>query len=298
MQKESDDSIVYVPTMHREFFPEGFSGCVKPLWPGLSSRYWGQRNPDAWHKISLPYTPTEAAACLAELTQLDEAGIAALSDTVASSRSTAQKVSQERDDLKCFAKTGECREAGKDTVSTEDMRRWAQRFLLLGWLQEERVLEMEQLSARYRAGAEKLAAHLGTRDTEREPADEDAEMLSGLLGMMRDLVPEDPATLLPSWCFILDLLAVLLPEGTIACTADQRMAKAFAEAGICQESPPPALLARLPEGWHVPEGYAVTYGEEPMWKLIGKKAPQSDRPWLDRRQLVILCTADDVLERA
>mgnify|MGYP006934397666 CR=1 FL=1 len=34
MQKESDDSIVYVPTMHREFFPEGFSGCVKPLWPG------------------------------------------------------------------------------------------------------------------------------------------------------------------------------------------------------------------------------------------------------------------------
>lgn len=139
MQKESDDSIVYVPTMHREFFPEGFSGCVKPLWPGLSSRYWGQRNPDAWHKISLPYTPTEAAACLAELTQLDEAGIAALSDTAASSRSTAQKVSQERDDLKCFAKTGECREAGKDTVSTEDMRRWAQRFLLLGWLQEERV---------------------------------------------------------------------------------------------------------------------------------------------------------------
>ena len=178
------------------------------------------------------------------------------------------------------------------------MRRWAQRFLLLGWLQEERVLEMEQLSARYRAGAEKLAAHLGTRDTEREPADEDADMLSGLLGMMRDLVPEDPATLLPSWCFILDLLAVLLPEGTIACTADQRMAKAFAEAGICQESLSPALLARLPEGWHVPEGYAVTYGEEPMWKLIGKKAPQSDRPWLDRRQLVILCTADDVLERA
>lgn len=109
---------------------------------------------------------------------------------------------------------------------------------------------------------------------------------------------EDPATLLPSWCFILDLLAVLLPEGTIACTADQRMAKAFAEAGICQESLSPALLARLPEGWHVPEGYAVTYGEEPMWKLIGKKAPQSDRPWLDRRQLVILCTADDALEQA
>ena len=136
------------------------------------------------------------------------------------------------------------------------------------------------------------------RDEKNQPADEDAEMLSGLLGMMRDLVPEDPATLLPSWCFILDLLAVLLPEGTIACTADQRMAKAFAEAGICQESLPPALLARLPEGWHAPEGYAVTYGEEPMWKLIGKKAPQSDRPWLDRRQLVILCTADDVLERA
>ncbi len=84
----------------------------------------------------------------------------------------------------------------------------------------------------------------------------------------------------------------------MVCTADQRMAKAFAEAGICQDPVSPSLLARLPEGWHAPAGYAVTYGEEPMWKLIGKKAPQSDRPWLDRRQLVILCTADDVLEQA
>ena len=298
MQKESNDSIVYVPTMHREFFPEGFSGSVRPLWPGLSSRYWGQRASDAWHKIFLPYTPTEATACLAELAQLDEAGIAALSDTAASFRSAAQKVSQEREDLKRFAETGECREAGKDMVLTEDMRRWAQRFLLLGWLQEERVLDMEQLSARYRAGAEKLAAHLGGCGTETEPSDEDADMLSGLLGMMRDLVPDEPATLLPSWRFILDLFAILLPEGTMVCTADQRMAKAFAEAGICQDPVSPSLLARLPEGWHAPAGYAVTYGEEPMWKLIGKKAPQSDRPWLDRRQLVILCTADDVLERA
>ena len=118
MQKESNDSIVYVPTMHREFFPEGFSGSVRPLWPGLSSRYWGQRASDAWHKIFLPYTPTEATACLAELAQLDEAGIAALSDTAASFRSAAQKVSQEREDLKRFAETGECREAGKDMVLT------------------------------------------------------------------------------------------------------------------------------------------------------------------------------------
>ena len=28
MQKESDDSIVYVPTMHREFFPEGFRDAL------------------------------------------------------------------------------------------------------------------------------------------------------------------------------------------------------------------------------------------------------------------------------
>lgn len=298
MQKESDDSLVYVPTMHREFFPEGFSDALRPLWPGLPNRYWGQHNPDAWHKISLPYTPAEAAACLAELAQLDEAGIASLSDTVAPSRIAAHRLSQERHDLKLFAETGECREAEKDTASAEDMRRWAQRFLLLGWLQEERVMEMEQLSARYRAGAEKLAGHLGGQGASEESFGEDAEMLSGLFGMMHDLVPEDLTTLLPSWRFILDLLAILLPDGAVACTADQRMAKAFAEAGLCREPLSPAITARLPEGWHAPAGYAVTCGEEPMWKLIGKKMPQPDRPWLDRRQLMILCTADDVLEQA
>ncbi len=298
MQKESNDSIVYVPTMHREFFPEGFSECVRPFWPGLSSRHCGQQNPDAWHEISLPYTPAEAAACLAELAQLDEAGIASLSDTGTYPGASAHRLSRERHDLKLFAETGECREAGKEGPSTEDMQRWAQRFLLLGWLQEERVMEMEALSERYRAGAEKLAVHLGEQNPAAEPSDEDAGMLSGLLGMMQDLVPEDLTTLLPSWRFILDLLAIVLPDGTIACTADQRMAKAFAEAGICQEPLSPSHLARLPEDWHAPAGYAVTCGEEPVWKLIGKKAPQSDRPWLDRRQLVILCTADDVLERA
>lgn len=298
MQKESNDSLVYVPTMHREFLPEGFSGYARPLWPGLPNRYLGQQDPDAWHKVSLPYTPAEAAACLAELEQFDETGIASLSDTATCSRDSAHRLSQERHDLKLFAETGERRGEGKDMASAEDVRRWAQRFLLLGWLQEERVMEMEHLAARYRAGAEKLAVHLGKQGTAAESSDEDAEMLSGLLGMMRDFVPEDPAALLPSWRFILDLSAILLPEGTVACTADQRMAKAFAEAGMCREPLSPAVMARLPEGWHVPAGYAVTCGEEPMWKLIGKKAPQPDRPWLDRRQLMILCTADAVLEQA
>ena len=61
----------------------------------------------------------------------------------------------------------------------------------------------------------------GTRDTEREPADEDADMLSGLLGMMRDLVPEDPATLLHhgalSWiCYQFYCRKELLPARRIS----------------------------------------------------------------------------------
>ena len=288
MQKESNDSLVYVPTMHREFFPKGLPECVRPVWPGLPDGRDGKRNPEEWYAMALPYTSREAAACLADLAQLDEAGLAALSEAAATFQDRERRAQQERRDLKRFAATGELRDADGPS-SAEAPGRWAQRFLLLGWLQEERVLEMERLAARYRTGAARLASHLG---------DEEEDVFSGLLGMMRELVPDNPALLLPSWRFMLDLLAILLPEDCVLCTADARMGGALVENGLCREPLSPEVSARLPQGWRAPEGWRVTCGEEPLWKLIGKKDRQPDRPWLDRRQLVILCMADDTLEQA
>lgn len=284
MQKESNDSVVYVPTMHREFFPEGFAACVRPVWPGLPD---GGEEPDKWYPTALPYTPREAAACLAELAQMDEAGLASLSEA-APSRGEL-KARQERQDLKSFARTGERQDVPRP-VSAGERGRWAQRFLLLGWLQEERVLDMERLAARYRMGAEKLASRLGSEEGAED-------VFSDLIGMMRELVPDEAATLLPSWRFMLDLLAILLPEDCVLCTADARMGGALAESGLCLEPLSPEVLARLPQGWRAPEGCKVTCGEEPLWKLLGKKGGQSDRPWLDRRQLLILCRTDDSPER-
>ncbi len=289
MQKESNDSVVYVPTMHQEFFPKGFPACVRPVWPGLPDDRDAPRNSEEWYAVPLPYTQREAASCLADLAGLDEAGLASLSEAATASQGRERRAQQERQDLKRFAETGELRETG-EAFSAEAAARWAQRFLLLGWLQEERVLEMERLAVRYRTGAEKLAAQLGDR--------EDEDVFSGLLGMMRELVPEDVTTLLPSWRFMLDLLAILLPEGCVLCTADARMGGALIENGLCREPLSPEAAARLPQGWHAPEGFRVTCGEEPVWKLIGKKERQPDRPWLDRRQLVILCMADATLEQA
>lgn len=166
MQKESDDSIVYVPTMHREFFLRGFERL--PLWPGLS-RYWGQRNPDAWHKFFALYLRRQAAACLAELAQLDEAGIAA-PDTAASSRSTTQKVSQERDDLSASL-NGRMPRGRKRYGFNRRYASWAQRFLAglasgrtgLRWSSSRRVI------ARGRRNWRLIWAH----GVSTEPSDED-----------------------------------------------------------------------------------------------------------------------------
>ena len=301
MKKESCAPVVYVPTLHREYVPARFPESVRPLWPGLPARCAGKYDRTLWQDVPCPYTPAEAASCLAELAQLDSA---ALADAADSKPTADAKTRAERQALNRFA-------AGEDLESpaedrNEDRRRWAQRFLLLGWLQEERVLDMEALSERYRAGAAKLAAHLGAGEIppaepgttglttpEASAFDAEEDLLSGLLGMA--VLPEDTAALLPSWRFMLELLSILLPETALICTADARMTEALAEAGLCQEPLSPALQERF-AGQGLEE-YVLTCGEEPFWKLLGKKMPQSDRPWLDRRQLVLLCTAKDLLER-
>lgn len=276
MHKESFGPLLYVPFLHRELLPSDLPACVRPVWPGLPARMKG-KDGDGWREIPLPYSPAEAASCLADLSHLDDAGLASLAATPAV-RQAAGKELREREALRRFARSGDVSGGENDE---EEARRWAQRFLLLGWLQEEHVLEMDQLAKRYRAGAKRLAEQLDESCGEGQGA----EAFSGLAAVMRDLIPEDRTALLPSWRFMLELFGILLPPDAVACTADTRIIAALNEAGI-KGQPLEALRGRLPETWNALEAGAA-WVEEPLWRLLGVSS-QPDRPWLDRRLVMIL----------
>ncbi len=276
MHKESSAPLVYVPLLHRQLLPEGLPEGVRPLWPGLPSRM-KEKDADGWCDIPLPYSPAEAASCLNDLSRLDDAGLAALAATPAA-RQVAEKDVEEREALRRFARDGQVPDSSESALL--ETRRWAQRFLLLGWMQEEHVLEMDRLAERYRAGAHRLAQQLGVPGGEGQAE----EAFSGLAAVMRDLIPEDRTSLLPSWRFMLEMFGILLPPEAVACTADARMIAALREMGI-EERPLESLRGRLPEAW---DTAGATWMEAPLWRLLGQTSPQTARPWLDRRQVVIL----------
>lgn len=276
MHKDSSASLVYVPTLHPQLLPSGIPARIRLVWPGLPARMKG-KDVEGWWDIPLPYSPAEAASCLNDLSRLDDAGLASLAATPAA-RQDAGKDLAEREALRRFARDGGVPDGGESALL--ETRRWAQRFLLLGWLQEEHVLEMDRLAERYRAGAQRLAEQLGVPGGEEQAA----EAFSGLAAVMRDLIPEDRTSLLPSWRFMLELFGILLPPDAVACTADTRMIAALREAGL-EERPLEALRGRVPGVEEIP---ATAWVEEALWRLLGQASPQPDRPWLDRRQVVIL----------
>lgn len=106
---------------------------------------------------------------MAELARLDENGIADLSVSTPAMQAVFRREITEREDLARFARSGKTAEGtarSSQRPGGEELLRWAQHYLLLGWLQEERVLDMDRLAARYRNGARKLASHLGADDEE------------------------------------------------------------------------------------------------------------------------------------
>lgn len=302
--------LLYVPTLHRELLPAGLPEdlTILSVWPGLPDTCG---TGEGWFRPDLPYTPAQASACLADLAALDADSLSlAGTPDFDGARQARQRASsrQEEKDLAQFARTGtsgstdtntsDTTEATAQTVPksdipTKETRKWAQNFLLIGWLQEERMLEMDTLLARYRRGAERLTAQLGD-GTEHAVDNSENELFSDLLASMQMLLPDDPATLLPSWRFMLDLLAVLLPPEQPLFTADARMVADLAASGLCGEPLPASLLAQLSLNSTVSEKYKLTCGRLPLWNLLGKK-PRVDKPWLDTPRLLIVCHSPSTL---
>ena len=261
-----------MPTLHREWLPQGMER-FQTLWPGLPAPRGGWSS-DVWHHPKrLLFTPQQASACLHELGLLDEASLASFSASASFRQSEQNKAQQEKRDLANFAAGAAVKE---DAQNDEALLRWAQHYLLLGWLQEERVLEMEQLSERYREGAARLAAQLGNGE-----GSEEQEEQRELFAAMAELVPEDVRTLLPSWRFMLELSTIVLGPECIFCTADSRME----EAVLKLEQP--AVVAALQD--QLPADLKVRGGRAPLWRWLGHESAVSTRPWLDAERTILMC---------
>ncbi len=283
MTLNSNAFLVYAPTMHREFLAGDLPAGIRTVWPGLPDSPRSRRDPAQWLTPDLPFTPSQAASCAAGLERLDENGIASFSAATPEMQASARRELQEQEDLARFARSGEVAAAegasataGKGAV---ELRRWAQHYLLLGWIQEERVLDMDRLVERYRAGAQKLASHIG--GTEEEEGSIHAELLSA----MNDLVPESPEAFLPSWRLMLELLSILLPAEALLCTADRRMIEGLADLPHTPFSSETLL-----------RGTEAACVQGPVWKLLGRKEPDAERPWLDAGRRVILLGRDHIHE--
>lgn len=289
MKRTDPSLIVYIPILHRELLPPNLPEGILTVWPGLpETAVFGMEQ--RMTPSALPYSPREAAACLEDLRRLNEDDLVALSLPRKEERDVPSN--EEQCALRAFSRTGTMPEAVSDTALVET-RRWAQRFLLLGWLQEERVLEMASLTARYRAGAARLAARFGNGD---ESQAEENESLAELFAPMNALMPDDARTLLPSWRFMLDLLGVLLPPEQVLFTADQRMVESLTGAGLCREPLPDSITAGLPNTWSPSILESLNWGRLPLWRILGKTAPVPDKKWLDAERDLVLCTQDVFLE--
>ncbi len=271
---------VYAPTMHREFLPEGLPEGIRSVWPGLPDLRTAPRDPSLWlTPPSLPFTPSQAASCMAGLENLDENGIASFSALTPEMQANARRELREREDLARFARSGSLPQQNPSPTAGEkgeELLRWAQHYLLLGWLQEKRVLDMNSLVERYRSGAQRLAAHIGG------DSGEESSIHAELLAAMNDLVPETPDAFLPSWRFMLELFSILLPPETVLCTADDRMIRGLASSGqaVARFSGEKELPFRNMEAADCMRG--------PVWKLLGRKEPDPDRPWLEAERMVII----------
>ena len=305
--------IVYVPLMHPELLPSGLPEGLSVLWPGLptSSRSFPRGGRVAAWRPPMPYSPAEAAACLADLEalgrdMLDGAPVHA----AGAARPTAGGgfASGEALALNRFAGQGRqspvsapsalpvAADAGDSgSCETESERRRAQRLLLLAWLQEERVRDMDGLWNRYHAGSAALAGALCADREGGIPAESESfssDFAPGAESAGGD-APAGARAFLPPWRFVLEQMAYFLPEGAALFTADPRLLReaAFASSPTAEEGG--AAWPDLDEwnergGWDESVRRRLRIGRAPLWRLLGLPGPQAGKPRLDAARLVIM----------
>ncbi len=188
----------------------------------------------------------------------------------------------EKEELVRFTRSGGLLEKTAPAVpglAEYSLLRWAQYYLLLVWLQEERVLEMRNLSAHYRDGVRRLATHIGLDD-------EEGATLPQLFTDMSAPMCDDTPVFLPSWQFMLGLFSLVLPPEIVLCTDDARMIEAVSSLGKCS-----ALPLELQHFFSETKA-TISCIHRPAWQLLGRRVPDPDQAWLDTPRTVILLTGE------
>lgn len=265
-----------LPRLHRELetvWPElaaAWLDDVPTLWPGLplapSSRVWAP---------VCPWTPAQAAACVADFEQAGREGAAgAPVQAFSLSGLHAGKDGLTPAEIRSLAEwSGEpdtgIPDTGAQSGDGMERRVAAQRSLLLAWLQERQILDMRKLERKVQASQAMLAGLLGDASDSDAPAE-------AWDGGMRPAaaVPEPEALLvevtLPAWRAVLDAAAVFLPSADGASHQVVRIAVTDKDmAGALAALASPAPSADLPE-----------YLREvslPLWRALGLSRPMLPR---------------------
>lgn len=216
--------------------PEG----ARTLWPGLPDM------PNHAYAPALPWSPAQAAACLADFEQNAREGARGLAVAPLAAQNllfSGAALSPEEQDA--LARLGErdsspSRAATSISPSSERLKREsAQRALLLAWLQERQSIELAELARSVAQKQASLAELLGDGFT-TPPPDSPQE---------RELPPA------PAWRAVLDA-AVTLLDGE-AKERDLRFLVLDRDMAEALESIPPARRLPLAENEHVPAGFTL-----------------------------------------
>lgn len=217
-----------------------------------------------------PFTEKAAAVCLQDMQAMESAALSgvplrALSSLMGNAREAKQLA--EMEDLQTFSQQGEC----ADTTASEQnkARERAQKVLLWAWLLEERVLELQKMTALYSRDAGML---INALDVDEE------ENMATLLAMQQSSLTVDDG-LLPPWSLVLGQMALFLPQDAVL-VASPRVA-ADLEERIAFSPANAALSALL--------GCPARMAQVPLWQALGKKAPVSTCPWWNTLVTFALC---------
>ena len=282
-QNRQDGMVLSLPLLHSESPDPLWRSKAPHLWPGLPHM------PETGY-VELPgapFSPAQAAACLADLEAMSEAaltGVPLQALAARENRPQARRDADERTALRHFAATGE--ESAPPSGLRQEFAQLAftaaQKILLWAWLLEERQREMRALSSSFDAGAGNLMDALGV--------EEDADLTALHAASMR---LGDDAGILPPWKLVLENAALFLPETCTICVNDARMAEAVADqcadAGITPVPPAPLDASRIAE-WGLPAQPGMTWCRItlPLWRIVGLSTALEQRPWLNREVQLLL----------
>jgi hypothetical protein len=261
-----------------EMHPALVHGAVVPaacryFWPGLPEGMAEEAGLGAAERFvpqAYPFAEKAAAVCLRDMQAMESAALSgvplrALSAQEGNAR--AAKNLAELEDLQAFSQQGEC----ANTTAREEAkaRERAQKVLIWAWLLEERVLELQNMTAAYSRDAGTLIDALDV---------DDAEDMATLLRMQHSSLQVDEG-LLPPWALLLGQMAFFLPHEAVlvlsprvAADMEENISFHAADAALCHTLGCPARAATLP-----------------LWQALGKKAPVPHCPCWNEPCTFVIC---------